>query len=207
MVGTEIFDGNFEDMKKFCAKRFTRRVVVSKLWSVFDIYGLLTPVTASMKVDASEAIKQTLNWDDEISLNLHDKIVVDLWRLYKLKGVKFSRPKVPVDALNLKLHLYACVDAANKLKIVGVWARFLRKNGRWSCQLLIGRSLLCKNGTLPMEELEALMIGSNLLWICRRALKIGLRILVCLVIQLSVSAGLQAKRSDCRFSIGTDAIK
>ena len=90
MVGTEIFDGNFEDMKKFCAKRFTRRVVVSKLWSVFDIYGLLTPVTASMKVDASEAIKQTLNWDDEISLNLHDKIVVDLWRLYKLKGVKFT---------------------------------------------------------------------------------------------------------------------
>ena len=58
-----------------------------------------------------------------------------------------------------------------------------------------------------MEELEALMIGSIYFGSAEELWKTGLRILVCLVIQLSVSAGLQAKRSDCRFSIGTDAIK
>ena len=35
---------------------------------------------------------------------------------------------------------------------------------------MIGRSLLA-NGTIPQEELEAMTIGSNLLWICRKALE------------------------------------
>ena len=171
MVGTEIFEGSFADMQKFCSKRFTRRVVVSKFYAVYDPFGLLTPVTASIKVDTSQAVKETDGWDDEISLDLHNKCVKNLWRLYKLKGMKFSRAKVPIDAVDLKMNLKACVDAATKLKILGVWASFKRKNGEYSCQLLIGRSLLSISGTIPMEELEALMLGSNLLWICRRALE------------------------------------
>ena len=171
MVGTEIFEGSFADMQKFCSKRFTRRVVVSKFYAVYDPFGLLTPVTASIKVDTSQAVKETDGWDDEISLDLHNKCVKNLWRLYKLKGMKFSRAKVPIDAVDLKMNLKACVDAATKLKILGVWASFKRKNGEYSCQLLIGRSLLSISGTIPMEELEALMLGSNLLRICRRALE------------------------------------
>ena len=170
MVGTEIFDGSFEDLKKFCPKRFTRRTIVSKFWAVFDIFGLLTPLTASIKVDVSRAIKETDGWDAEVPVDVHDKCLQNLWKLHKLRGVKFRRAKVPVDAIDSNMHVYCCVDAAGKLKIIGVWARFKRKNGRWSCQLLIGRSILTKEGTIPMEELEALMIGSNLLWIVRKAL-------------------------------------
>ena len=169
-VGTEIFDGSFADLETFCSKRFTRRVVVSKLYSVFDMFGKLTPVTAAMKVDMSEAIKETKDWDSEVSLDIHNRMVKNLWRLHKLKSMKFTRAKVPVDAADLKLSLYGTVDAANKLKIVAIYARFRRKNGRYSCQLLIGRSLLSRDGTIAQEELESMTIGSNLLWICRRAL-------------------------------------
>ena len=59
MVGTEIFDGSFEDLEKFCAKRLTRRQVVSKFSAVFDLFGHLTPATASMKVDVRQAVKET----------------------------------------------------------------------------------------------------------------------------------------------------
>ena len=171
MVGTEVFDGSFADLEKFCSKRMTRRQVVSKFSAVFDMFGHLTPVTAGMKLDVSESVKETEGWDQEVSFDLHARVVKNLWRLYKLKGMKFSRAKVPIDAADTKLHLLCCVDAADKLKIVGVWARFRRKDGSFSCQLLIGRSLLSKGGTIPKEELEALMMGSNLLWICRRALE------------------------------------
>ena len=69
------------------------------------------------------------------------------------------------------MNLVAAVDASNELKIAGVWARFLRKNGEYSSQLIIGRSLLVKEGSsIPKEELEAATIGSNLLWIVRKAL-------------------------------------
>ena len=171
MVGTEVFDGSFADLEKFCSKRMTRRQVVSKFSAVFDLFGHLTPVTAGMKLDVSEAVKETEGWDQEVSFDLHSKVVKNMWRLYKLKGMKFSRAKVPIDAADSKLHLLCCVDAADKLKVVGVWARFRRKDGSFSSQLLIGRSLLSKGGTIPKEELEALMMGSNLLWICRRALE------------------------------------
>ena len=90
----------------------------------------------------------------------------------KLKGLKFQRAKTPVDAADTNLYLVGCVDAASQLKIAGVWARFKRKNGKFSCQLVIGRSLLSrKDGTIPKEELESMTMGSNLLWICRRALE------------------------------------
>ena len=38
-------------------------------------------------------------------------------------------------------------------------------------QLVIGQSLLSRGGTIPKEELEAATIGSNLLWIVRKALE------------------------------------
>ena len=79
---------------------------------------------------------------------------------------------MPHDAVNKEMRLTCTVDAATQVKIVDVWAGFLRKNGEYSCQLLIGRSLLAREeSTIPKEELEALTIGSNLLWICRQALE------------------------------------
>ena len=146
-------------------------MVVSKFAAIFDMYGHLTPETAKMKLDVSDASKETEAWDDAVPTELRSKIADDLWRLYKLQGLKFRRAVIPEDAVSNKVHLTACVDAANKLKIVGVWARFLRKCGKYSSQLLIGRSLLSRGGTIPKEELEALTIGSNLLAVCRKALE------------------------------------
>ena len=170
-VGTEVFDGSFEDLDKFVPEKLTRRMVVSKFAAVFDMYGHLTPETAKMKLNVSDATKETDAWDDAVTPELRSKIVSDLWRLFKLQGLKFRRAVIPEDAVSSKVHLIACVDAANKLKIVGVWARFLRRCGQYSSQLLIGRSLLSRGGTIPKEELEALTIGSNLLAVCRKALE------------------------------------
>ena len=138
---------------------------------MFDILGKLIPVTAKMKVDVRTAVKETEDWDDAVSAPTRDKWVDNLWRLYKLQGLKFSRTRIPIDAADTKLHLVCWVDASDQLKDVGVWARFRRVGGDYSCQLVIGRSLLSReDSTIPKEELEAMTIGSNLLWICRNAL-------------------------------------
>ena len=144
---------------------------MSKFWSIFDLFGHLTPQTAKMKMEAREAQRETAGWDDTVSPELRDKVVKSLWRMYKLKSMQFRRAVVPVDAVDpKKAHLLAAVDAAKPLKIVGVWARFRRRNNKFSSQLLIGRSLLSRDSTLPQEELEAQTIGSNLLAVCRKAL-------------------------------------
>ena len=78
---------------------------------------------------------------------------------------------MPEEAVNDKMRLICAVDASNQLKIMGIWAGFPLKNGDYSCQFLIGRSLISReDGTIPKEELEALAVGSNLLWFCRQAL-------------------------------------
>ena len=91
--------------------------------------------------------------------------------MQKLKGLQFQRARVPHNAVDTNVHLACCVDAADSLKVVGIWARFKVKSGGFSSQLVIGRSLLSKGGTIPKEELEAATIGSNLLWIVRKALE------------------------------------
>ena len=171
VVGTETFDGQFEDLEKFVPSKLTRRQVVSKFAAIFDLFGHLTPETARMKKNVRIATLETADWDAQVSPETRSNVIKDLWRLYKLQGLKFNRAKIPFDAKNTKLHLVGCVDAADSLKIMGVWARFERKSGGFSSQLLIGRSLLSRGGTIPKEELEAMTAGSNLLWICRQALE------------------------------------
>ena len=56
------------------------------------------------------------------------------------------------------------------MKIVGTWGRFRLDTGKFSCQQILGRALLGDGGTIPKEELDSLMMGSNLSWIIRQAL-------------------------------------
>ena len=170
-VGTEIFEGEFSKMSSFVPKQLTRRQVISKFHSLFDPYGLLVPISACMKVHSRLAVKETDNWDGVVSPETRLLWVKNFWMLHSVRGLQFNRAKIPEDAANTDMILVAAVDAANDLKASAVYARFLRRNGEYSSQLLIGRSLLAKeNSSIPKEELEATTIGSNLMAITRKAL-------------------------------------
>ena len=59
-----------------------------------------------------------------------------------LRGIRFKRAKMPADAVSEKMNIIYGGDAALQVKITGAWARFKLKDGKYSCQHLIGRSLL-----------------------------------------------------------------
>ena len=46
-------------------------------------------------------------------------LVIDIERL---KGIKFSRPRMPVDAINSKMRLWVMVDAAKELLVIFVFS-------------------------------------------------------------------------------------
>ena len=118
--------------------------LVIRRTSIFDLFGKLTPITAGMRVVVRNAVMETENWDDVVSSETRYEWVKNLWRLFRLQGIQFSRAQMPGDAVNREMRLICAVDAASQLKIIGVWAGFLQKNGEYSCQLLIGRSLLVR---------------------------------------------------------------
>ena len=78
---------------------------------------------------------------------------------------------MPSNAVSSEMDLIVAGDAAEHLKIVGAWARFRLNDGKFSSQLLIGRSILAsEDSTIPKDELDALTMASNLCWILRQAL-------------------------------------
>ena len=170
-VGTEVFNGTMAELERFVPATLTRRQIVSKYSAFFDPVGHYLPFSNVMKTDARRATMETETWDSPVSAETRLLWVNNLWRMHNLQGIHLRRAIVPEDAVSLELEIVAAADAAD-LKIAGVWGRFLRSNGQYSCQLLIGRSLLCKpESTVPKDELESLTIASNLLYIARKALE------------------------------------
>ena len=47
--------------------KITRRIISSSLGKVFDLLGLITPVTILPKILFQETWEGTLNWDDAVS--------------------------------------------------------------------------------------------------------------------------------------------
>ena len=115
MVGTEVFNGQFADMEKFVPQKLSRRQVVSKFSAIHDPLGKFVPITGAMKVHVRRAVMETSDWDAHVSAETRSIWVKNFWRLEKLKGLQFSRARIPIDAVDTKLQLVACVDAANEL--------------------------------------------------------------------------------------------
>ena len=91
--------------------------------------------------------------------------------LEKVRGMKFTRPRMPVDAIDCRMRLWIFVDPAKELLVVWAGVGFKRRDGTWSIAFLIARCLLIPAGmSIPRAEMEALVAGSNLLWLVRQIL-------------------------------------
>ena len=54
------FAGVKDYMESFVSIKLTRRKIASKVTSIYDLLGKLSPVIAALKVDLSEVVKSTL---------------------------------------------------------------------------------------------------------------------------------------------------
>ena len=166
----KFFNESDMTMNEFVPQKLTKRQVTSKLASVYDILGKLAPITIGLKVDLSDVFKCTKDWDDAIPLDMREKWVHNFITIEKCRGLRFTRAVMPPNAVNTNMRLLTGVDAAQKGLIMGCWGGFLLEDNTWSNKLVIGRSLLASNESIPKDELQALCAGSNLAWVVRVAL-------------------------------------
>ena len=167
----DVFEGCEDDLDSFVPDPLTRRQAASKLASVFDILGKLAPIMSGIKLDLRETFQRTESWDDFMPADLRQKWVKNFLIFEKLRGLKFQRAIMPLDAVDSKLRVLTGVDAAKHGLMMGCWGGFKLKDGSWSNKLLLGRSLLAKSESIPKDELEALCAGSNMAWVVRIALQ------------------------------------
>ena len=80
-----------------------------------------------------------------------------------LADVRFERTIVPEDAVNLDVSTIGVGDASGELHCAAIYARFIRKNGSYSCQLIFSRSKLVPDGmSIPRAELLAELLAAHL---------------------------------------------
>ena len=155
---------HLEELDKFVPEILTRRICASKAASVFDIRGLLAPIMTTVKVLMSQTVKATAgeSWDSPIPTELRNKWLEAFLRVEECRNLGYQRAVMPDNAVSRDLRLICLGDAAEQMTMVGVWGGFPLKDGSFSCSLIIGRSFLSANTTIPRLELEAQMAVANL---------------------------------------------
>ena len=149
----------------------TRRICTSKVGELWDLLGMLVPITARLKLDLHElVVSRKLKWDETIPEDLRKIWVENFELINKLDGIKFSRATVPMDAVSLDMETIEAGDASSVLICAAVYVRFKRKNGMYSCELVIGKSKLVPSGmTIPRAELYAAEVNTALGQMAHRA--------------------------------------
>ena len=152
--------------------KFTRRNCAGRAAEVFDLVGRFTPITAGIKLDLNELCLRGLDWDDVIPDDLVNQWKNNFDMISKLNNIKFRRVIVPEDAVNLDMETIEMSDASPNLACSAVYARFRRKNGGYSNQLLFARSKIIPKGmSIPRAELFAAVLNATTGHIVSSALK------------------------------------
>ena len=150
------------DLKEALKGSFTRRHMVGKVAGVFDQIGLLTPITAKLKLDLHLLTDLKLDWDDPIPVGLLDSWVENLETIQKVNDIIFPRAVVSKNAKSDQFELLVSCDASQDIAIASVHARSELKDGNFHCQLLAAKSKLVKGVSIPRAELKAALLGAVL---------------------------------------------
>ena len=150
---------------------FNRRTLVGKVAGVYDTLGLLTPVTARLKLDLHDLCAEKLDWDTPIPEKYLQKWVRNLEDIQQLREIRFRRTVIPSDAASLEIELICSSDASQEIAVATVHSRIKLKSGGYHCQLLAAKSKLVSSLTIPRAELKAAVISATLGHVAKMNLK------------------------------------
>ena len=151
-------------------KKLERLHCASKVAEIFDLTGRVGPITGTFKVDLHELTQRKLKWDDVIPDEFRPLWLSNFELMKELRNIRFKRAIIPADAVSLTINTIDAADASKNLACAAIYARFLRKNGSYSCQLVFSRSKLLPEGTTqPRAELIAAVLNAHTGEVVRRS--------------------------------------
>lgn len=150
-------------------QKFTRRNLMGKTLEVFDLLGIAEPLKAKLKLDLKKL--NHLDFDIELPDSLKIPWVENLKMIHAARDLVWKRSVVPPDAVEPdKMELVCFVDAAQHMSGIAVYSRFLCTDGNYKSQLLTARSRSV-SGSIPRNELEAALLGSQTMFIILKRLQ------------------------------------
>ena len=139
----------------------TKLDCVSKMAELNDPLGRIAPIIAGMKLDRHLVHQCCVNWDDPIPNELKNIWIANFDLMQEIGTLQFSRAVVPSDAVSLDVETIDIADAGEMLICAAIYARFERRDGTFSCQLIFSRTKIVHDLTTPRAELEAAVLNAS----------------------------------------------
>ena len=158
------------DVKEALKPKFTKRVLAGRVAGVYDPLGLVTPITAQLKLDMSVVCKHAAGWDEMLPSELLDEWVKNIAQIQLLKEIKVPRNIGSRDAASKDLEIIVCSDASQAIAAACVYGRVKLKDGSFDCNLLMAKSKVVTKCTIPRAELRAATLASSLALVTRQNL-------------------------------------
>ena len=143
-------------------EKLTKRDCVSRVAEIFDPIGRVTPLTSGFKIDINELTLRNLSWDDAIPENLRQIWADNFEMINEIRNIRFKRAVIPEDAIDINVETIDTADASQKMICVAIYARFRKKSGGFSCQLILARSkVVPRDMSTPRAELFACFLNAT----------------------------------------------
>ena len=150
--------------------KLTKSICLSKLAELFDVCGLAAPIVCGVKLDMDEIVMSECNWKDKIPDSLRGEWLTNFKLLEGVGQLKYSRIVIPSDAESLTMDIIGTGDASAKMTCAACYVRFKRKNGDYSCQLMLSKTKIVHT-TLPRAELVAATLNVHVTEIVKRSVE------------------------------------
>ena len=152
--------------------KLTKTICCSKAAELFDISGLAAPIGAGLKLDIHELVLSNCNWEDAIPDVCREEWLKNFGLLERIGELRYSRAVIPADAESLSMEIIGTGDASAKMACAACYARFRRKNGSMSCQLIMSKTKIIPEGvSLPRAELMAATLNVHVTEIVKRSVE------------------------------------
>ena len=166
-------NGTLEELDKFVPKDLTLRQVLSRASQIYDPLGLLTPWKSGLKTITRESMQEVdLNWDEPLSEQTRRKWINKFYEYQAIAKIEFKRNTLPLDMSCSNPEIICFVDAGRLCKVEVCYLLFQISEEEWNTQMLYSKSQISNvDKTIPIQELEALHMGANILNKCYNSLR------------------------------------
>ena len=128
---------------------------------IFDLTGLVAPLTGGFKVDMSVLHQKCPTWDDPIPAEVRNTWLANFDVVKEIGNLKFRRAVIPPNAVSLDAETIETADAGEHLICVAIYIRYKLRDGGHSCQLIFARTKIIHDISTPRAELAAALLNAS----------------------------------------------
>ena len=136
------------------------------MYSCYDVYGLITPITIPLKIELRNLFSKELNlgWDDPLPEEVKQRWVEILQTVKSVEHVTFQRCIKPDVAVVGKPILIMCNDGSTQAMCATAHVRWELEDGGCECYLLSSKTRVAplQKETVPRLEMQSAVIATRL---------------------------------------------